>query len=491
MAKPDALFLLIKSLNPGEKALVRQTERGQSGYLALFDVLSRQKELDERKAKKKLTDLGFEINIAYAKNYLTKHILRTLRENEVAGPNSGNQIVHEIDILMRRRVYDLAEKMLEKAQAKTQGEERFHDFLLLTGLQMNLLLQNGGDRDTILSEIQALNAARRDARESLKRLGEYEDLYFSYRPIVRHKQSARNEWDLATIKEFAAHPLLQGEYHSRSARLKRMHLLCTSMIHAFLGEYTEAGADIQALVDLYRSVAYLRDDHPDGFLNDLWRLGGMKLHFGEFGAVQAILKEIKDFSELKGIHESDIFEKYQRLLLGFALQTKNYKIFNAELPAIRAGLELHGESIPWTSQAMLLLWVARLHFEQGQYKEAKQWLNMILDHPHRGQREDIHSLSRIMLIIIYFETGEADLTESQSKATRKFLQRREALYGFERCILRFLEEHSFAEKGPGLKSALEKLRGELKTIFQDPLEANFLAYFDIMAWLDAKISGKK
>ncbi|MEY3443543.1 MAG: hypothetical protein RLZZ519_1824, partial [Bacteroidota bacterium] len=308
--------------------------------------------------------------------------------------------------------------------------------------------------------------------------------YYSYRPIVKHKQSARNEWDLAAIQAFSAHSLLQGKAPVNSARLTRMYYLCKSMIHAFSGSYVEAASDLQASVDLYRSVGFLRDDHPDSFLNDLWRLGGMKLHFGEFSTVEAILKEIKEFSELKGIHASDIFEKYQRLLLGYALQTQNYGLVNAELPSIKAGLERHGSSIPWTSQAMLLLWLARLHFEQGQFKEAKAWLNQILDHPHRGQREDIHSLARIMLIFIYFETGEADLTESQSKATRKFLQRRDALYQFERCILRFLEKHSFSNKDAKLRAALRDLRDELEAIFKDPLEANILAYFDILKWIE-------
>lgn len=485
MAQPEALFLLIKSLDNGEKALLRSAEKGSAGYLALFDILSRQKDFDERKAKKKLISLGFDINFAYAKHYLTKQILRVIRENEVTGPNVGNQLVHEIDILMRRRVFDLAEKMVEKARAKTLGEERFHEFLQLSGLQMSLLLRNGTDMAETLDQINALNAERSTARAALNKLGEFEDLYYSYRPIVKHKQSARNEWDLASIQAFSAHPLLQGQETLGSARLQRMYLLCKSMIHAFSGSYAQAQEDLQALVDLYRSVAFLRDDYPEGYLNDLWRLGGMKLHFGDFAAVENLLKEIKEFSELKGIHASDIFEKYQRLLLGYALQTQNYGLVNAELPSIKAGLEIHRASIPWTSQAMLLLWLARLHFEQRQFKEAKAWLNEILDHPHRGQREDIHSLARIMLIFIYFETGEADLTESQTKATRKFLQRRDALYQFERCILRFLEKHSFSFKDAQLRDSLHGLRAELEVIFQDPLEANILAYFDILKWIDS------
>lgn len=488
MARPDALFLLIKSLDTGEKALVRQVEKGQAGYLALFDLMSRQREYDERKAKKKLLQLGFDIHFAYAKNYLTKHILRVLRENEDAGPNAGSRLVQEIDILIRRKVFDLAQKMLQKALEKTHGEERWHDYLQLSALQLTLVLHHGTDMEDTLSRIEAIGRERQDARALLNNLGELEDLYYRYRPVVKHKQSARNEWDLATINQLATHPLMAGPEQAQSTRALRVYYLCKSMVHAFMGDYEATADDLQATIQLYQSVAWLRDDHPDTYLNDLWRLGGMKLHFGQFAEVEDILEEIRRFREQKGVHEAEIFEKYHRLLLGYALQTRKYALVNAQLPSIHAGLETYGEAIPWTSQAMLLLWLARLHFEQGQYKESKVWLNRILDHPHRGQREDIHSLARIMLVFIYFETGEADLTESQTKATRKFLQRREALYQFERCILRFLEQHSFSEKNQQLRDAMRNLRKELETIFQDPLEANFLAYFDIMAWLDAKIA---
>ncbi len=483
MAKPDALFLLIKSLTPSEKALVRQVDKGQAGYLALFDFMSRLREYDERKAKKKLQQLGHDINFAYAKNYLTKHILRVLREHEDSGQYASTRQLQEIELLMRRRVFDLAEKMLVKAREKALAEERWHDFLQMSQTEMALLLEAGGPLADSLAQIDQLNAARRDARAQLLNLGEFEDLYHHYRPILKRKQSARNEWDLALVKQFAEHPLLSSTSQAKSVRALRIYYMCATMVQTYLGQYAAAHTALLGSLDLYQRHKFLCDDFPDGYLHDLWRLGGHQLHVGAYPEVERILAEIKIEREGRGIHSADIFEKYSRLLLSYALTTKRYDLVTIELSQLHEGLIGYAEAIPWTSQSVLLLLVARFHFEQRNFKEAKLYLNQILDHPDRGQREDMTSLARIMLIFIYFENGDGDLTEATSRSTRKYLQRRDTLYQFERRILRFLEQNSFSDQGKQLQQAMQQLHTDLTVIFQDPLEANILAFFDIMGWL--------
>lgn len=486
MAKPDALFLLIQSLSPGEKAAVRQGEKGQAGYLALFDLLSKQKTYDEAKAKKKLADAGHQINFSYAKNYLTKHILAVLRDHDDSGPNAGNTIVQDIEILMQRRIYDLAERMAQKAIERTLHEERWHDYLQLSSMQLELILHHSSDIEATTETIEEINRNRTLARQSMNTLGELEDLYYRHRPIIKHKLNARHDMDLARIDRLAAHPLMKDREAIGTFRAKRLQMLCESLVQTFRGQYADSMSTLSELVLLYRNVHWLRNDHPDSFLNDLWRLGGMKLHFGANHEVEEILTEIGNLYGSKGLHDSEVFEKHYRLLLGYALHTRNYGLANAKMGEIQQGLNTHGEMIPWTSLSMLLVWVARIHFEQKQFKEAKAWLNRILDHPQRGQREDTVGLARLMLIFIYFETGESDLCESQCKATRKFLQRRDSLHAFEKTILRFLENHSFAEKNATLVQAMKQLRIDLADIFKNPLEANFLAYFDILRWLDGK-----
>ncbi|MEM7037468.1 MAG: hypothetical protein AAF570_10845 [Bacteroidota bacterium] len=479
---------MIKSLSTGEKALVRKSDEGQKGYIALFDTIARQRQFDERKIKKRLKSLGIDINYAYAKNYLTKHILKTLREHR-DGPGTGiRRQVSEVEILMERKVHSLAEKILSKARTRAKSEERWHDFLQLSQYEMKLLLQEGGKVDDSLQRITALNAERKQARAQLSNLGEYQDLYYTYRPVLMRKQRARNEWDLGLIAQFREDALVQDEGHALSARARRIYLMCRPSMHVFSGDIEQAENAISTLIAHYRAHSFLIDDHPIDFINTLLQLGSIQLHYQAYPKVEALLHDIQTLQKDRAIHESEIFDKYYRLLTGLALQTRNFDLIETHLEEIGQGLTLYRDSLPWSSICTLLFMLGRLHFDHGDFEAARGWLNQVLDQPNRGIREDIVSLSRILLIFIYLETGEFELVESSSRATRKYLRRREQLHRFEARILKYLETNSFHGTSREEIDALKSLRSDLEGIFEDRLERNVLDFFDILSWLEGKIA---
>lgn len=488
MGKQDALFLLIKSLSAGEKAAIRNTDNGQAGYMAMFDLIARQRQWDERKLRKKLQQQNIEINFSYAKNYLARHILKTLREYQNAsGPGLHTQ-VQEIEILMDRKVYDLASKMLNKARGRAWAEERWELFIRLTKVEMTLLAMDKGNPDKAIEKIRSINAERTEARQRLNNLGEFQDLYFLYRPILMRKQRARNEWDLELINEFRDHPLMASEAQAQTERARRVYYRCQILIHAFAGEIEAAFELLGKSLDQYRNASFLLGDHAVDFINDLLRHGVLLTHFGRYAEVDSTLQEIRACQQKHAIHGSEIFDKYYRLLLGYAIATKDYEKVNVELDDIRAGLKSHQESLPWATRCNMLFLLGRVAFEQKDFRTASDWLNAILAETNRGIREDLISLSRILLIFIYYERGEFELVESSSRATRKYLRRREQLFRFEARILSFLENNSFHATSQAEIAALRALRADLQDIFQDRLEANICDFFDILAWLDEKIA---
>lgn len=487
MSKQDSLFLLIKSLSAGEKAFVRSADKSQSAYIALFDLIARQRSYDERKLKKKFQGQHPKVNYSYARNYLTRHILKCLREHRDAPGTGLARQVLEIDILMERKVHALAEKILAKTRKKALEEERWEAFLHLTQQELTLLLQDDAPVEQSIQAIRAVNAERKRAREKLANLGAYEDLYFAYRPIAKRKQSARNVLDLDLIAELRQHDLLADANAAISARALRMLHRCCNLVYSFAGEYDKTKEWLGKAIDHYRAFPWLMEDHPIDYVNDLLRYGAVMLYFKDFEAVEKSLAEIKEFQDAHAIHGSEMFDKYYRLLVGYAMESKSYDLAAAHMEAISKGIAAYKDSLPWTSVSIILFMLARLAFEQAQYEDARAWLNEILDAPSRGIREDITSLSRILMIFIYYETGEYDLVESYSRATRKYLRRREGLHKFEACILRFLEGNSFHATTRSEIEALKQLRTDLEAIFKDRFEASILNYFDMLGWLDAKI----
>ena len=489
MGKQDSLYLLVKSLGTGEKALVRQMDKGKAGYLALFDLIARSRTYDERKTKKKLQQQGHDLNFSYAKNYLSKHILRVLRESRDAPGAQSSRQIQEIEILRERKIFAMADKMLPKAMDKAQQEERFEEYLHLSAFEVERILRDGEKVDENLAAIEAINGQRAEVRRKWQNLGELEDLFYAYQPISKRKRSARNKIDMAVIQRFRSHPLLQDENVTLSARAKRVYLKCLTHIHAYAGEL-EASRDLRrSTLAHFEAHPFLLKDYPVEYLNELVALGSLHLHFKDYGDCKAVMERMRLFQDEKGLHGSELFDKYYRLLLAYAIESGDRQAVDEQLPAIVEGLALYVDSLPWTSLSMLYFFLARLQFEGGAFSACRQWLDHILNRTNRGIREDITSIARILNIFTHFEEGEFELVESQSRATKKYLERRDQLHRFEARILKFLERHSFHTSSKAERSALENLKLELEQIFQDPLEAPVLRYFDILSWLDGKLQG--
>ncbi len=488
MGKQEALYLLIKSLQPGEKSLVRQANKGDSGYMALFDAMSRQREYNEGKIKKRLAQQGVKINFSFAKNYLTKHILSVLRESHSTPATTLDRLLLDIDILLERKIYSHADPLISKALERAWNEERFDEYLQISGYAIQRILRTGEKIDDNIAEINALNARRAEARRHLLQLGELEDLFFTYQPISKRKRNARNTIDLNLIRQFSEHPLLQPEARPTSVRGQRMYLRCLTHIQAFMGDFEGSRQRREEFLHLFREHDFLLGDHPVEYLNELVALGSLQLFFGENEACLATLATIREFQSERQLHGSELFDKYYRLLLGYAMGTGDHVQVVAEIDTIKEGLKLYSDSLPWTTLSMIYFLLARIFFDQENFSDSRHWLDQILGHTTRGIREDITSLARILTIFTHLEEGDFELVEAQSRATRKYLRRRDQLHRFESRILSYLEHNSFHVTNAEEKSTLETLRSELSEIFEDPQEAPVLRYFDMLGWLERRIN---
>ncbi|MBK9591099.1 MAG: hypothetical protein IPO32_06215 [Crocinitomicaceae bacterium] len=79
------------------------------------------------------------------------------------------------------------------------------------------------------------------------------------------------------------------------------------------------------------------------------------------------------------------------------------------------------------TSANFLLKIACLYFGSNSFRVAVKWLNQIINEPDTGLREDLHSFARILRLICYFEMGDAEMIEMNTRATYRFLLRKKNL----------------------------------------------------------------
>ena len=168
ISKTDDLFRLIKSLSKSEKRTFRLfAERIKSSkellYMQLFDIMDRQKTVDEQAILSKLGILS-PVKYSNAKRHLYEQILTSLRMLNKS-KRSNIQLREYIDfvyILYGKGFHLQALKVLQKA--KNLAKEHHHDFNLITIIELEKLIHS---RHITRSEKRPIQTLTEQATEKI------------------------------------------------------------------------------------------------------------------------------------------------------------------------------------------------------------------------------------------------------------------------------------------------------------------------------------
>jgi hypothetical protein len=127
----DHLSELIHSLLPVEKKLFRQSLQSRktpTNYLRLFNYIEKHKTASDRQIRAYFKNEIFIKQLAVAKNYLTDTLLNflTARSTEHSITIAQTNALLEIEILLVKRCFRLAEKKLMQLKKAAYEAENFH-----------------------------------------------------------------------------------------------------------------------------------------------------------------------------------------------------------------------------------------------------------------------------------------------------------------------------------------------------------------------------
>ena len=132
--------------------------------------------------------------------------------------------------------------------------------------------------------------------------------------------------------------------------------------------------------------------------------------------------------------------------------------------------------------------IACMYFGASDYRQAGLWLQKIINEQQVDLREDIHCFARILNLISHYEQGNTDIIEYLIKSTYRFLLLRDDLQQYQAYILGFLRNLAYGTTEAELIGRFDKLRKQLLTLIDNPYESRAFIYFDIISWLESKIS---
>ncbi|MBI2270591.1 MAG: hypothetical protein HYU69_09600 [Bacteroidetes bacterium] len=167
MKRSPNLFELIHSLKQSEKRYFKvysslHVKREANNYVALFDAFDKQKIYNEKELLKKYKHEPFSRNFRFAKHYLYRLILKSMRIYH-AGSTVESEIqntIQDINYLNQKGLYAHSSKLLAKAKKTAAEFEKHFSMLELLRIEPKIFTISKCGRWKIYRTLSAINGCR-------------------------------------------------------------------------------------------------------------------------------------------------------------------------------------------------------------------------------------------------------------------------------------------------------------------------------------------
>jgi hypothetical protein len=494
MKTSDNLFRLIKSLNKSEKGYFKKysnfhVRNDENNYTRIFDAIDLQKTYDEKKLLLKFRDERFIKQFAVAKNYLYDMILESL---EAYHKNSGTEIrslLTRVEILVDKALYSQAKKLLRKAKELAIANEKLTYIPEINLMEQSIyrMQYNVGDlRDNsgkLIEEIE--HCAMR-----IKNIAEYESL--KNRLYVQRIETGvlRNEREMLSYDWFLKDPLLKNEKQALSLNAKILYYELYASYYNYIEDSQKCYEYSSRLISLIEENPQVIESNVNFPTQFLYRHSIQCYNIGKYHEALEFISRMEMLKPKSEAQKLNILLKAYNTKLNVYFRMGKLKKCLSLIPEIEQLLEenkhsdkLLKEIIYWQVTSLLMI--------AEEYKLALKWLVKANIAENYNIREDLECIGRIMEIVLHYELGKSDVMEYRIKSTYRFLATKQKMYQLEKITLtsirKLINVHSKEES----LRFFRQLRRSLEPVVKDPLEEKFLAYFDIMSWLESKIENRK
>ena len=496
------LFELVHSMTPSEKRYFqirnqRSGKGGQAKYMCLFEVLNSMEIYDRKAVLACLPDIKPE-QLPNLKSRLYKTLLQNLTEIQSNDQRSRihlGQVTGHLETLYVKGLFDQCLKTA--TQIKKLAYEREHYEVLP---EILLWEQKAYGRILINADILASKYAR--VTKELEHISGILTRLAAVN-VIRHRvfslfsnqgRVVRDRTRAEKIREVAR----QGEellYDAQTFKEER------TIRHMLLQAYMML-ADCEHLLNHCRKIGELFEAVPSRkhmhiveyiqFLNTYAIALNMSERYEETLQITKVTQEIHTSGEftLTPPQEALVFDCSVFHQLEVYIRTGQFEKGVRLIPELEKGLERHQPHMNPVNIHSKHYRIALALFGAGNFRESLNWVNNILNSPQLF-RKDIQSGVRLLNLILHFELHNLSLVEYAVKSTYRYLKNMQSLYRTETALLHFLRTLQDIRDRTMLHSAFQQLADRLTQLFaEDPLERHALPYFDTIAWLESKVTGK-
>ena len=495
---PEAVFQLIKSLTQSEKRHFRLFTNRQGSteglkFLQLFDAFDAQEQPDEERVLTQVPTLK-RAQLANLKANLYRQLLASLRLYH-AGQNLDIQLHEQLDyarVLYNKGFYQQALRMLARVKQAAQAAELPHVALL--ALDFEKLIESQYITRSLQGRAEELAAEATATAAHLSQQHALSNAALRLYGLYLQAGHARNQADHEQFTEFfRAHVPAQlppGSGFWEKLYFYQAHVWYNTINQDFKACYRYA----QKWVDLFEQQPDQKESQTmlyiKGLHNLLAALFNM-LYYSKFMAVLQVLEDFAASQTRRATLNTDtlLFQYIWTNRLNVIFLEARFSEGVELLPELLEQLGEHKNQLDLHRTLVFYYKIACVYFGSGQYRAAIKYLTRIIEHKDLSLREDLQCFARILNLVAHYEAGDDAALEHQVRSVYHFLGKMNDQQAMQVEVLRFLRRLGHFEPAR-LREEFLRLKLRLEEIAAQPYDRRPFLYFDIISWLESKVSGR-
>lgn len=484
---------LVKQLTKSEKRYVKiQAGSGEKDYIRLMDALLAQDVYDEDKLIRDNEGANFLKHLAVNKRYLYELLLKLLAGyGQRSLEEKVQSKINAAKVLIAKGLPKAAWSELKKGKKLATQYELFALQLLLFSVEKGLVSGQVSSKQNN-QQIDQLFEAEGSCLKQLQNTNEYWYLAKQVAQFQLRFKKAQTEEQRRQILELSQSPLLLDLSLASNFKSKLYFYQANASCQFMLGAVERAYTFNKGFLNTLESNPHFFKLYAERYLATLNNMLIDSLVVGKYDLLEEGLErlvkttELPAFKSVKNI-QARVFRQRYLLLLNWSLSQKDFEKALDWIPEIAIGLEQFGDKIEKPHRISFYYLMAYLLFQNGDYDQALQWNNHILNDKKEDVVKEIYHFARILNLLIHYELGNYTLLGSLLLSTPKYLKVRRAIYATEKTLFRLLSKLLNAAS----KAEQEELLVTFKTIIEahrnTPSERMVFNYLDLLYWLKGKV----
>ncbi len=487
------LFHLVKSLSGAEKRyfkiFINSKDAASSKYALLFDAIDAQAEFDDEALRQSIYgDEPVETRkYSELKAYLYDLILKSLQaydEKSSIDYKLKNMLLG-VRTLFKRSHFEDCKELLGKAKKVAANYDDFNTLIEILEWEKRVAYAQM-DIAFLDKELPHIEEEEANFLHQLTNISAYKSIFFKILVSIR-KDVSRSEKQRMELSKLMEDTLLKNVQFAQTYTAKVLFYRIHSIYNFSISKFQEFYQTSKTLIGLMEENPLFLGEDVSEYIS---ALNNHMVSCGRVGRLEEFVNTLNKLKKINPITVDDAVKIHRQYYQGKFRYCINSGEFEEGLKELDNHLkESKKFDLHLFQKSDFYFQYFCIYFGNNDFEKALDSLNEWMQLTDNVERKDLQALARILNLIVHFELGNTILLESLLRSTYRYLNKENRLFEFERKMMEFIREAGKSQSKKEMRQLYENLKQDFEQLSHSPAFGVF-QLFDIIAWLDSKLSGK-